>query len=73
MDKITYKGVKLIVKGDYTPICGADGAEYDVYGVYTHDSKVDISQFVDCKEFQDALIRQIEEEAEEWNSQLGTE
>lgn len=73
MDKITYKGVEFHVYGEYTPPNGSDCAEYDVYKAYVHDSKTDISHLIDCKEFQDALIKQIEDHAEEMNDQIGME
>lgn len=72
-DKITYKDVKLNVIGIYMPAEGADCAEYDVYSAYIHDSETDIAHLIDCKEFQDALIKQIEDHAEEMNNQLGME
>ena len=73
MDTITYKDVKFHVYGEYTPQNGADCAEYDASAVYVHDSTTDIAHLIDCKEFQDALIKQIEDYAEEMNNQLGME
>jgi hypothetical protein len=73
MDEITYKDVKFHVYGEYTPPNGSDCAEYDVAAIYVHDSTTDISHLIDCKEFQDALIKQIEDYAEEMNNQLGME
>lgn len=73
MDKITYKDVKFHVYGEYTPPNGIDCAEYDASAIYVHDSTTDIAHLIDCKEFQDALIKQIEDHAEEMNNQLGME
>ena len=73
MDTIIYKDVKFNVEGLYYPPEGSDSAEYDVYRVYVHDSQIDIGHLIDCKEFQDALIKQIEDYAEEMNNQLGME
>ena len=73
MDTITYKDVKFNVIGLYSPPEVSDSAEYDVYKAYVYDSKTDIAHLIDCKEFQDALINQIEEHAEEMNNQIGME
>jgi hypothetical protein len=72
-DKIIYKDVKFNVSGYYYPAEGSDQAEYDVYSITVHDSFIDIAHLIDCKEFQDALIKQIEDHAEEMNNQLGME
>lgn len=73
MDTITYKDVKFHVIGYYYPAEGSDSAEYDVNSITVHDSTTDIAHLIDCKEFQDALISQIENYAEEMNNQLGME
>jgi hypothetical protein len=73
MDKITYKDVKFNVIGNYNLAEGSDCSEYDVHKVFVHDSTTDIAHLIDCKEFQDALIKQIEDHAEEMNNQLGME
>lgn len=72
-DTIIYKDVKFCVDGVYTPKNGSDCSEYDVYSITVHDSFIDIAHLIDCKEFQDALIKQIEDYAEEMNNQLGME
>lgn len=73
MDQITYKDVKFHVYGEYIPRDGGYGAEYDVYRISVHDSTTNIAHLIDCKEFQDALIKQIEDYAEEMNNQIGME
>jgi hypothetical protein len=73
MDKITYKDVKFHVSGYYYPADGSDQAEYDVNSITVHNSTTDITHLIDCKEFQDAMIKQIEDHAEEMNNQLGME